>query len=159
MADEIDGDASGPTTGRRSGHSGRVQVIARMSSRRSWSQDEKLAILDEAFGAGGSVSRTAGHHAIGTGQIYTWRRLALDDSLGAPQPSAPTFARVEIAEAPPQGSAVARREPGRCDMALPAAKPTPALIEIELPSGVRVRVDGGVDGKALKRVLAALGAR
>lgn len=80
MADEIDGDASGPTTGRGSGHSGRVQVIARMSSRRSWSTDEKLAILEEAFCAGGSVSRTADHHAIGTGQIYTWRRLALDGS-------------------------------------------------------------------------------
>lgn len=159
MADEIDGDASGPTTDRRSGHSGRVQVIARMSSRRSWSTDEKLAILEEAFGAGGSVSRTADHHAIGTGQIYTWRRLALDGSLGAPRPSTPTFARVEIADAPPQGSAMARREPGRCEMSLPASKPTPALIEIELPSGVRVRVDGGVDGQALKRVLAALGAR
>ena len=159
MADEIDGNASGPTTDRRSSHGGRVQVIARMSSRRSWSTDEKLAILAEAFGAGGSVSRTADHHAIGTGQIYTWRRLALDGSLGAPRPAAPTFARVEITDAPPQGSAVARREPGRCEMALPASKPTPTLIEIELPSGVRVRVDGGVDGKALKRVLSALGAR
>lgn len=159
MADEIDGDASGPTTDHRSGHGGRVQVIARMSSRRTWSTDEKLAILDEAFGAGGAVSRTADHHAIGTGQIYTWRRLALDGSLGAPRASTPMFARVEIAEAQLQGSAVARREPERCDMALPASKPTPTLIEIELPSGVRVRVDGGVDGKALKRVLAALGAR
>lgn len=114
MADEIDGDVTTPTTDRRSGHSGRVQVIARTSSRRSWSTDEKLAILEEAFGAGGSVSRTADHHAIGTGQIYPRRRLALDGSLGAPRPAAPTFARLEIAEAPPQGSAVARREPGRC---------------------------------------------
>lgn len=109
MADKIDGDASGPTTDRRSSHSSRVQVIARMSSRRSWSTDEKLAILDDAFGAGGSVSRTADHHSTGTGQIYTWRRLALDGSLGAPRPSTPTFARVEIAEAQLQGSAVARR--------------------------------------------------
>lgn len=89
MADEIDGAARGPTIGRRSGHSGRVQVIARMSSRRQW-------------------SRTADYHAIGAGQICTWRRLALNGSLGAPRPAVPRFARVEITDAPPQGSAVAR---------------------------------------------------
>ena len=52
-------------------------------------------------------------------------------------------------------------------MPMPAALPTPrgagltlaeraGVIEIDLPDGVRVRVDGGVNEKALRRVLAAV---
>jgi transposase len=156
MAGEIDMDAIGSTTGRRSARNGRVQIVARMSDRRSWTLAEKLAILDEAFGAGGSVSKTAERHALGTGQIYVWRRLLLDGALGAPKPAAPAFARVEITSEPV--AALPGPVEVQADRA-PADPPPPSLIEIELPSGVRVRVNGGVDGKALKRVLAALGAR
>jgi hypothetical protein len=45
--------------------------------------------------------------------------------------------------------------------ATPASPPLRAdgLIEIELPGGVVVRVDGQVDGRALRRVLGALEGR
>ena len=92
MAGEIDVDAISSTTGRRSDRNGRVQIVARMSDRRSWTLAEKLGILDEAFGSGGSVLKTAERHALGTGQIYVWRRLLLDGALGAPKPAAPAFA-------------------------------------------------------------------
>jgi hypothetical protein len=50
----------------------------------------------------------------------------------------PTFAGVRVAE-----------------VAAPAP-PTPGLIRIELPGGVRVSVDGSVDAGALARVLSVL---
>jgi transposase len=64
MASEIDIDTISSTTSRRSDRNGRVQVIARMSDRRAWTLKDKLAILDEAFGAGGSVSKTAERHGL-----------------------------------------------------------------------------------------------
>ena len=78
------------------------------------------------------------------------------------------FAAVEIrpeALAAPQvtgrdGGANARdsAQPWRCRSPTEAA-PLPAmpgLIEVELPTGVRLRVGTDVDGPALRRVLAAL---
>jgi len=100
MAGEIDVGAIGSTTDRRSARNGRVQIVARMSDRRSWTLAEKLAILDEAFGAGGSVSKTAERHALATGRIYVWRRMLLDGALRVPKPAVPAFARVEIASEP-----------------------------------------------------------
>ena len=81
----------------------------------------------------------------------------------------PTFARVELAPMPSAaegsrapdpspllaiGSNSGVREGAVTDARAPAWG---GVIEIELPSGARVRVDGGVDGQALKRVLEALG--
>lgn len=155
MDGKIEAVASDPTTGRRSGRNGAVQVIARMSVKRAWTTSQKMAILDEAFAPSASVSKVAERHEINTGHVYTWRRLLLEGSLATPKPAAPTFARVDMA--PPI-------------MALPGPTPESAattpteveparrsgVIEIELASGIRIRVDGDVNGKALKRVLDAL---
>jgi transposase len=42
--------------------------------------EQKLAILQDAFGSGGSVRAACERHEIGTGAIYTWRRLACQGS-------------------------------------------------------------------------------
>ena len=67
------------------------------------------------------------------------------DRQGRPAPADPAahFLPVEIAEVPDPGEG--------------GAAPVEARIEIALPDGVRVRVGRGVDGEALRRVLAALG--
>ena len=74
---------------------------------------------------------------------WAWRL----DRQGCPTPTdtAADFLPVEIAEVPDRdaGGAVSEGEEAR--------------IEIALPDGVRVRVGRGVDGEALRRVLAALG--
>jgi hypothetical protein len=63
-------------------------------------------------------------------------------SLKAAQPSAAIgrFARVEVMPQPVAPADVAARPPG--------------LIEIALPDGTTVRVDAGIDPRALRRVLA-----
>ncbi len=49
MADEIEAEVSDPTTGRRTGSRQRMQIVARMAAKRSWTLGQKIAILDEAF--------------------------------------------------------------------------------------------------------------
>jgi hypothetical protein len=97
----------------------------------------------------------AARHEINTGRIYTRRRLLFEGGLGGQKPAAPTFAPVNMAS-----EIAALRGPAPI-----SAAPTPTevepthrsgVIEIEFVSGVRVRVDGNVNCKALKRVLDAL---
>ena len=176
MDGEIEGDASSHTTSRMSDRKAKVQIVGRVSGRRIWTVEQKLAIIGEAFSPGSSVKQTVERHEIGSGQLYTWRRQLLDGELGGPRdigrlagsfPTAPSFARVLLASMPAAqtegssppaaiGFSSCAREGAVANTRLTAST---GLIEIELASGARARVDGGVDGQALKRVLAALGSR
>jgi len=129
----------------------RIEVVTRSERRRRWSDADKRRILQETLAAGATVAGVAKRHEIGTGQIYTWRRQALAGAVGA-------FVPIRIAE-----EADPKSDDGTAAPALLAARslsaPPRGMIEIELPTGTRLRVDGDVDGGALRRVLAALGAR
>ena len=52
----------------------RVEVMSGPERRRRWSEEQKRAIVAEAFAPGASVSVVARRTDIGTGQIYRWRR-------------------------------------------------------------------------------------
>jgi transposase len=126
----------------------RIEVVGRVSGRRRWTVEQKLAILRDAFGSGGSVRAACERHEVGTGLIYTWRRLAMSGELTGIVPPAlpsaiPAFAEVEVAE------------PAVPMVVQPCASGL-GRIGIELPSGVRVTVDAAVDAEALARVLAVL---
>ncbi|WP_340318015.1 IS66-like element accessory protein TnpA [Rhizorhabdus argentea] len=143
--DSEGGGTSSHTTTRTSS---RIEVVGRVSGRRRWTVEQKLSVLRDAFGPGGSVRLACDRHEVGSGLIYTWRRLTMSGELtGMVPPSLPSagpaFAEVEVA-----GSVV-------------PAVPQPCAgsfgqIGIELPSGVRVTVDTAVDAEALARVLAVL---
>jgi hypothetical protein len=67
----------------------------------------------------------------------------------------PRFAAVDLASVRPDASGPTA--PGEhIPVALPAAARSEGIIEIVLPGGVSLRVDGRVDGRALGRVLGAL---
>ena len=120
-----------------------MEVVGRVSGRRNWSIEEKLEILAEAFRPGVRVRDVLERREISSGLAYTWRKQSRLGKLGGIVPALPTFAEVRVAE-----------------VAAPApqpATPTPGLICIELPGGVRVSVDGSVDAGALARVLSVLG--
>lgn len=126
----------------------RIEIVGRVSGRRRWTVEQKLAVLRDAFGPGGSVRAACDRHEVGSGLIYTWRRLAMSGELTAMVPPAlpsagPAFAEVEVAEQ------VAPAVPQPCGGSI-------GQIGIELPSGVRVTVDTAVDADALARVLAVL---
>jgi transposase len=126
----------------------RIEVVGRVSGRRRWTVEEKLSILRDAFGAGGSVRLACDRHEVGSGLIYTWRRLAMSGELTGIAPpalpsAAPAFAEVEVSEP-------------AVPMAVQPCAGSPGRIGIELPSGVHVTVDAAVDAEALARVLAVL---
>jgi len=121
-----------------------MEVIGHVSGRRRWTVEQKLLILRDAFGPGGSVRTACERHEVGSGLIYTWRRQAMSGELTGVKPAAlPAFAEVELSSDVPL---------------LPAELPAPqsSQIGIELPSGVRLTVDAGFDADALARVLAVL---
>jgi transposase len=141
MTDDFEqNDASTHTSGRMTT---RIKVAARVSGRRRWTLEEKLAVVRDAFGPLGSVREACERHDIGSGQVYTWRRQALSGELtGRKALAVPSFAEVELTT-------------------LPAALPVPApgngdQIGIELPSGIRLTVDAAIDVEALGRMVAVL---
>jgi transposase len=99
--------------------------------RRRFSLEEKRSILKAAGEPGATVSEVSRQYGVGRSVIHNWRRQEALAVLGA------TVRFTPVAVEPQ------RRRGG--------------LIEIELGSGVQVRVDGSVDEEALKRVLRALG--
>jgi len=83
---------------------------------------------------------------------YTWRQQLLSFQGAMVTQTAPRFASVDLTPAPISPS------PAPAASSAPSAPSRPeGLIEIVLSGGVSVRVDGHVDGRALRRVLDALG--
>ncbi len=75
MSDEIIEPAGERASSHTSGRmSGRIQIVGRVSGRRHWTVEQKLAILRDAFGPEGSVRAAVERHEVGSGAIYTWRR-------------------------------------------------------------------------------------
>ena len=145
----------GPTSHTSGRMTGRIEVIARVSGRRFWTVEQKLAMLRDAFGPGGSVRSAMERHDVTSGLLYTWRRMAMSGLLLDRSPKLlprsaagqePGFAEVRVVD--PVAIPPPPLSPSRPD--------APGRIGIELPSGVRVSVDAAVDADALGRVLSVL---
>ncbi len=146
---------------RRSALPDRVEVRVRSERRRSWSDGDKLAIVRETLAPGAVAQAVAERHGIGTGLLYTWRRQMLVAAMTGfvaveIRPEAATVLQVADGTAVPSPVAAQPEVPSATEATTPPA--VPALIEVELPTGVRLRVGSDVDGPALRRVLAALAA-
>ena len=135
--------ASTHTSARMSGPRQRIEVITGAERRRRWSWEQKQAIVSESVSPHASATVIARKYGLNTGQLYTWRRQIL---RRVPAVATAGFARVEVV-----------------DELAPTAAPTAAvpvapsgLIEVVLQGGTSVRVDAGVNERALRRVLAAL---
>ena len=135
--------ASAYTSARMSGPRQRIEVITGVERRRRWSWEQKQAIVAESVAPRASPTAIARKYGLNTGQLYTWRRQML---RRAPAVAPAGFARVDVV----------------AESVRPTAPTTNAdaarsgLIEVVLPGGASVRVDGCVDERALRRVLAAL---
>jgi transposase len=116
----------------------RVEVITSVQRRRRWSREDKERIVAEALAPGAVASEVARRAGIHTSQLFRWRR-----QLCQPVAALPDFAAVSVASE-------AMTSP-------PLAPPAPAgLIEIELWSGVRVRISGPVDSATVSATIVAL---
>jgi transposase len=52
----------------------RVEIITGSERRRSWSEEQKRAIVDAAFAPGAIVADVARRASVCAGQIYRWRQ-------------------------------------------------------------------------------------
>ena len=58
-------------------------------SRRRWTAEEKLSILEEARQSGQSISEVCRRHQVAPGQFYLWERQARQGALSALKNSKP----------------------------------------------------------------------
>ena len=119
------------------------EVLSGPERRRRWSEGEKRRIVSESLQPGAVVLAVARRHGISSGLLYTWRRQF---GPGSAPPSTSFLPVSLVADASQlKGAAPGRRaEPG-------------GTIGIELPGGICLRVERGVDAAALRLVLGVLG--
>ena len=103
--------------------------------RRAWPEPLKREIVAAAFAPDASVSAVARRYDVNTNLVFSWRQ-----QFSAPVETAPQLVPVTIRPDAPPASASAAQD----------------TIEIELPSGCRVRVGPAVKPAALRLVLDAL---
>ncbi|MDA9529043.1 IS66-like element accessory protein TnpA [Bradyrhizobium sp. CCBAU 25338] len=127
----------------------RTEVITLVERRCRWSQDEKERLVAASLEPGASVSEVARAAGLHVSQLFRWRKGALHGEA-----SMAPFVSVEIG--PP---ASPRELAGAPLTTMARRRKSDGIIEIDLGSGHRIRVDGDVDGAALRRVLDALAYR
>ena len=121
----------------------RGEVLSGPERRRRWSTEEKLRVLAQSMAPGSSPGLACRMHGISTGQLSTWRKQFRSGELTGFVPVS-VMAEAGLPEPP--------TVPDVKDKAPTAV----GVIEIELPSGVKLRITGDVGEVALRRVLSAL---
>jgi transposase-like protein len=105
----------------------RVEVITGFRRRQRWSTEEKFRIVGESNRPGASVSSVARRHELNANQLFTWRRLAREGSLGGGGGGAGSVLMpVRVTREAPGGAAA-----------------SPGMAEICFPNGRRLSVETG----------------
>lgn len=108
---------------------------------RYWSYETKRRIVEETLQPGSSVSVVARQNDVNANLVFFWRKLYRQERLGKGNGDQ-SFTQVGVVGG--RGSL-----PARVDGSA-------GLIELELPSGVRLRVDSRIEEAVLQRVLRAV---
>ena len=128
-------------------------VVAR---RRQWTPEEKAALMAEVEAEGGRVLMVARRHGISNSLLYNWRS-AWRAARRAALPAAEFVQLGVVTDASGQGPTMPTTTVAVSSRGMGLALAERAgIIEIDLPDGVRVRVDSTVNEKVLRRVLSAL---
>jgi transposase len=122
--------------------------------RRRWSKDDKARIVEETLIPGAVVCEVARRHGVAQSLLFTWRRQARSAEPGGRDSS--ILLPVEIGTITAQSGSDAVRQ---SRAATNGRRTKSGVIEIELGSGSRVRVDNAVDADALRLVLSVLSER
>ena len=128
----------------------RVEILTGSERRRNYTPAEKVRIVEEAFRPGVIVKDVARRLGIHESLLYRWRRLI---RAAAPTGNLPTFVPVTITPEPD------RAEPPTSLSAPPPFPPAAvagAVLEVMLPDGARVRLEGAVDPALAAAVLGAM---
>ena len=123
----------------------RIEVFTGAGRRRSWSGEEKAAIIAESYGAGETVCAVARRHGLTPQQLFAWRRLARRSGSVLPTMFVPAVMET-IQPEPPAAAPSPRRARRRSKI---------DGIELEI-SGVEVRVGADAKPRAIEAVIRAL---
>jgi transposase len=130
----------------------RFDIVA--STRRSWSREQKQAIVAEVEAPGASLSQVARRYGVHASLLFRWRRAIRAEQGGDMGSSAP------VSPLPPEPAAFVQPVPRFVPVMLPPPDPQPASkpspIEITIAGGRTVRVAADVDTAALVRIVVAL---
>lgn len=122
--------------------------------RRRWSKEEKAGIVEETLMPDAVVCEVARRQGVAQSLLFAWRRQARVAEVSGRDGS--ILLPVEIGAM----TTPSRAEPPRqLRAATNGRRPKLGVMEIELGSGSRVRVDNEVDADALRRVLGVLSER
>lgn len=125
---------------------------------RQWTEAQKRQIVAETLVSGASVSVVARRHDVNANQLFSWRRQYQRGEMGNGAALVPvgvigaggivsalsdlTKPKSDLPPAPHPGSS----------SGAPHAK-QPKMIEVELRSGTRIRIDADIKGVVLQQVL------
>ncbi len=110
---------------------------------RHWSYEKKRRIVEETMKPGMSVSMVARRHDINANLVFSWRKLYQEGRLGT-KAGEQSFISVGLVG-------------GLASLSTPISAPRSAgMVELELPGGIRLRVDSKIEESALRRVLRAI---
>lgn len=128
-----------------------MEIITGVERRRRWSTADKLRIVAETRLPGARIADVARRYKISRGLLWNWRHQARRGVLR--QPDAPTFVPVRLLTDPaapetkPIGMASGTRtEPGSAN----------GRIEVTLPDGTAIRIEGEVSPATLRQVMTVL---
>jgi transposase len=129
------------------------EMVAR---RRMRTVAEKRRIVEETLVRGASVAAIARKHDVNANLVFGWRRLYKQGVLEACREPAAKLLPVEVTTPTIVATRGAVAEVSKSRTRVVSVAAADSQVEIEWPSGVRVRVQGSVDPGMLKMVLAAL---
>ena len=130
--------------------------------RRMRTNEEKRRIVEETLVPGASVAAVARRHGVNANLLFGWRRLHKQGLLERSREPAVPLLPVQVTTP----TVIAERRSPEVTRSSSRLRRRPLTaprwsghIEIELPSGVRVRIHGRVEPRALAEVLSALATR
>ena len=128
----------------------RIEVFTGAGRRRTWSADQKAALVAESFVEGASVCDVARRHGLTPQQLFTWRRQARQEAKACEEAVAPPLFVPAIMDSPLSSPPPKRQRRA----ARPEVDAAPT-IELEV-DGVTVRVGRGAQAKTITAVIRAL---
>lgn len=115
--------------------------------RRLWTSDEKRRIVEQTLSSDSSVAVVARQHGVNANQVFYWRKLYRAGQLGNnEQPEGVRLLPVSVSDDEPSQTAAEQNKP----------VPSGVSINIEIPGGALVSVEGAVDAAIVRAVVESL---
>ena len=131
----------------------RVEVLTGTERRRTYTPAEKVRMVEEAFRPGVVVTEAARRLGVHESLLYRWRGLMKATGTAMAEPS--SFVAVTITPEPTVTEPPVAEPPGPVPPPMTTVT-NPAILEVILPSGARLRLEGPVDPALAAAVIGAL---